>query len=328
MKILRRILRLALALSAGVAGLRAQSDRFAAPSFRGQEGAFYAGWDDFTSATAPNIPDRPGSADGFAFTQLDPSAFITSSGNLYSFSAALSHRIDLPELAATPATVVLQTRSLGAAIVPESMRLEYFGDGVWIAPSAPVNELVFSEVIGTGFGAALDETRRWTWKLGAIGARRWRIAFQASGTSQSFQAAALDLAAPAPADAYQGWLSTRFSEVQLSDPLVGGSAADPDADGLPNLLEYALGGDPLDPLSAPVPACELPVGAALTLSFERVADPALVYTVEASDDLVAWEEVFVSTGAANAAGPVFVSDAVMHGAAHPRRFFRLLIARP
>jgi hypothetical protein len=177
----------------GAAGLFAQSERFVAPAFRGTPGSLYAGWDDFAGATAANAPDRPGSAaTGFTFTQLDPSAFITSSGNLYSFSAPLSHEIDVSGLTA-PATVVFQTRTLGAAISASTVLLEVYDGVSWTSLSAPTNELLHSETIGTGFGAALDETRRWTWTLGSVTATGLRITFQADGTSQSFQAASLDL---------------------------------------------------------------------------------------------------------------------------------------
>lgn len=324
-----RALSAALVLFAAAASLRAQSERFTAPVFRGQSGAIYAGWDDFTHATTANSPDRPGSAaSGFAFTQLDPAAFITSSGNLYSFSTILSHRIDVTGLSATPATAVLQTRTLGSALSAPTTQLEYFDGTAWTPLAPPQNELIFAETIGTGFGAALDETRRWTWSLGAVTAIALRVTFQAAGTSQSFQAAALDLAPPAPPDLYATWRSTRFTGPELDNPLVSGPSADPDADGLPNLLEYALGGEPRIPS---VTNFQLQIiDSRLRLVFPRITDPALVYTVEASADLVTWEQppVYTSTGPANIDGPAIALDRVTLGPGHPRRFLRLLVTRP
>ena len=310
--------------------LPAQSDRFTAPAFRGQVGALYAGWDDFASATFANVPDRPGSAStGFSFTQLDPAAFVTSSGNLYSFSTPLSHRIDVAALPSGPATVVLQTCTLGAALSAPTVQLETFDGTVWRVAAVPLDELIFSETLGTAFGAAVNETRRWTWTLGAGATAALRLTFQATGTSQSFLAAALDLAPPAPADdLYAAWLAARFSSAERVDPLVSGPAADPDADGLPNLLEYALGGDPRDPSSHPAPQAQV-AASRLTLTFSRLADPALVYTVEASPDLADWATVFTSTGAANLPGPAVATDNdAALGPEHPRRFLRLLVARP
>ena len=317
------------ALLAAASVARAQSERFTVPDFRGQPGAFYAAWDDFDSPTLANPPDRPGSAaTGFTFFQLDPAAFITSSGNLYSFSTVLSHRIDVTALHATPAAVVLQTRTLATALSASSMQLEYFDGAAWTPLAPPLNELLFAETVGSGFGAALDETRRWTWSLGDVTTLALRITFQAAGTSQSFQAAALDLAPPAPTDLYTSWLSTRFTPAERDDPLLSGPSADPDADGQPNLLEYALGGEPRVPS---VTNFQLQVaGSRLHLAFPRISDPALVYTVEASSDLITWEEapVFTSTGPANLDGPADAPDRVALGPEHPRRFLRLSVTRP
>jgi hypothetical protein len=41
------------------------------------------------------------------------------------------------------------------------------------------------------------------------------------------------------------WALHQFSEAQLTDDSISGTGADPDGDGAPNLLEYAMGGQPL-----------------------------------------------------------------------------------
>ncbi len=46
---------------------------------------------------------------------------------------------------------------------------------------------------------------------------------------------------------WRNWLALHFSEDQLNDESITGPNADPDADGVPNLLELATGGDPLSP---------------------------------------------------------------------------------
>jgi hypothetical protein len=92
---------------------------------------------------------------------------------------------------------------------------------------------------------------------------------------------------------YSAWRSTRFTPAQLADPLVSGDTADPDADGLANLLEYAFG---LEPLSADSPATasdRLPSNGLdaqnhLTLSYFHATDrPDLVFTAEYTTDLAA-----------------------------------------
>ncbi|MCU0792967.1 MAG: hypothetical protein MUE42_08995 [Opitutaceae bacterium] len=203
--LLRRV-RLRLVLAASLSAVlaesaHAQTDRFETPAFRGTAGALFAGWDDFASATGANAPDVGGSAPGgFAFTQLDPAAFVTSSGNLYSFSTVLSHRIDVTGLLATPGLVILQTRTVGGALDPASVTLETFDGSVWSTLAAPAIDLLFSGATGSpGFGSALDEARRYTWTLGSsVVATSLRLAFSAAGTSQSFQAASLDLAPASP----------------------------------------------------------------------------------------------------------------------------------
>jgi len=51
--------------------------------------------------------------------------------------------------------------------------------------------------------------------------------------------------------AYDAWRAKYFSTSELADPTVSGDNADPDGDGMPNLLEYASGTDPRVPNEAP-----------------------------------------------------------------------------
>lgn len=65
----------------------------------------------------------------------------------------------------------------------------------------------------------------------------------------------------------------------------GENASDPDGDGLCNLLEYALGGDPMNPASAPKPTVVYQSEAGsrrLSLDFVPRGDPALLYEVLAA----------------------------------------------
>lgn len=58
---------------------------------------------------------------------------------------------------------------------------------------------------------------------------------------------------PATNSGFARWQALRFPLAQLTDPVHGGPAGDPDADGFDNSLEYVLGGDPAtaDPAIAP-----------------------------------------------------------------------------
>jgi hypothetical protein len=103
-------------------------------------------------------------------------------------------------------------------------------------------------------------------------------------------------------------------------------SGDPEKDGIPNLLEYALRGDPLtsDPAILPQPSFS---SNRLSLTFMRHADPDLLYQVEAGDDLAqpSWPAIWSSTGAANTAGQVIVED-IQTISGHPRRFLRLRVS--
>ncbi|AHF92449.1 fibronectin [Opitutaceae bacterium TAV5] len=123
----------------------------------------------------------------------------------------------------------------------------------------------------------------------------------------------------------EDWRQTHFgTTVNEGD---AADTADPEGDGLSNLFEYALGLDPL--LSDSTEAVTIGKstdGQRLTLTFNRIADPDLTYTVEATSDLSAgtWETVFTSTGEENVAGSYTAEDAELI-ADHTRRFLRLTV---
>jgi autotransporter-associated beta strand protein len=132
----------------------------------------------------------------------------------------------------------------------------------------------------------------------------------------------LSLVYTAPVDPFDNWKDSIPWNGADSSP-----EADPDGDGIVNLAEYALG---LDPLSAstwpPGFISSVDDTERLAVTFQRVADPGLVYEVMASGDLDTWTPVWSSTGAANTAGPVTVHDSEPLRD-HRARFMRLKITR-
>jgi autotransporter-associated beta strand protein len=123
------------------------------------------------------------------------------------------------------------------------------------------------------------------------------------------------------ADPYAAWTSGVAWNGPDSSP-----AADPDRDGLSNFAEYALGGNPLrpDPAGRPLPGVS---SNRLTLTFQRVADPALIYEVLGRNNLATNAAPFwTSTSTSNVAGPVTVTDSVPLGS-QPQRFLHLRIRR-
>ncbi len=83
---------------------------------------------------------------------------------------------------------------------------------------------------------------------------------------------------------YSLWRHARFTPAQLADPLVSGDTADPDADGLHNLLEYALDTDPLT--ATPAPLTTALDGDRLAITYLEAADRTdLAYSVETTTNL-------------------------------------------
>ncbi|MEO0055108.1 MAG: hypothetical protein RLZZ50_1055, partial [Verrucomicrobiota bacterium] len=198
-------------------------------------------------------------------------------------------------------------------------------ESLTVAGAVTLNGLVAVEAEGGEFDAGTHLVLR---HQGAMtGAANWRW----TPPADSNLAGAFDFSTPGevrlvvsrvPSTPLEQWRVAHFGVVEPA-----GTAADlqdPEADGLPNLLEYALGSDPLAiDAGAVAPRAALAAGR-LTISFTRVADPALVYEVEAAADLSAWGVIWSSTGATNVAGPVTVTD-IPEGSGQPRRFMRLRV---
>jgi hypothetical protein len=120
------------------------------------------------------------------------------------------------------------------------------------------------------------------------------------------------------------WRLSHFSQLENTGPAA--NTADADADGRPNLLEYALGTNPTNAVSY-ADLFVTVVRDRLVLTFDRIADASLVYTVEGADSLKppVWTAVWTSTGSDNTAGPVAVEDTVRISA-QPTRFLRLAVS--
>jgi hypothetical protein len=129
---------------------------------------------------------------------------------------------------------------------------------------------------------------------------------------------------------FEQWRQARFTPAQLAEPLFSGDAADPDGDGLANLLEYALDLDPLSAASATATITGLEPGTGrLSLTFRR-ARPAteLTYVVEGSSDIVSWRAIAINPfGNAGVGLDLTVSDAPLPTEDQTRRFLRLRVTQ-
>ncbi|MDH4444271.1 MAG: Calx-beta domain-containing protein, partial [Akkermansiaceae bacterium] len=137
--------------------------------------------------------------------------------------------------------------------------------------------------------------------------------------------------------AYAAWQASRFTASELADSAVAGDTADPDADGLNNLTEFALSREPrvADSAAAWTTAVQNVSGTNyLTITFRR-RTPALdlAYAVQSTADLAAtgtWTANAVQVGTATANGDgtetVTYRDIVASNTA-PRRFLRVSVTR-
>ena len=149
----------------------------------------------------------------------------------------------------------------------------------------------------------------------------------------STQAATVSISDPGAITAYQAWRELKFTASELGNPVISGDNADPDQDGIVNLLEFAFN-------LAPKTSSQvgMPVGANqniggidyFTLTFRRqIAAPELTYTPQTNGTLFgtwAGDAVLVGTPVSNGDGTETVTyrDSVAKIAA-THRFMRVLV---
>lgn len=142
------------------------------------------------------------------------------------------------------------------------------------------------------------------------------------------------------------WLESRFTAAQQTDSLAVALTADPDADGLPNLLEYALAAANPNVAGDDLPHTQRSPANTLSFLFQRDPDRSdIILTVQAADSPAGpWENAATSSnGETLVAAPnyivietdtndlrqVEVQDRyTMDDPAHPHRFMRLQVTKP
>jgi len=118
-----------------------------------------------------------------------------------------------------------------------------------------------------------------------------------------------------------------FSQWAVNKGLIGANAlpgADPDADGVSNLLEYALGSEPLAALSANLPQVQV-VSNNVQISFTPVVLTGLTYIIQASSDLFNWTDTDVTSSLTINQVFTYTDTQVLSTSGPSRRFLRLRV---
>jgi acyl-CoA thioesterase I len=89
---------------------------------------------------------------------------------------------------------------------------------------------------------------------------------------------------------FSSWQGTRFSASELADPNISGENADPDQDGMVNLMEYFVGYDPLVKESSFLASGKVAVEGVdyYTITYPRAPGTGLAGVPEVSSDLQVW----------------------------------------
>ncbi len=123
---------------------------------------------------------------------------------------------------------------------------------------------------------------------------------------------------------YDAWIAGYY--LGITDQAVIGPVADPDRDGVQNILEYALGMNPASSDAPLLPTVAL-VGDHLLLTYHRVPVPGITFAVEASDDLLTWSTTPVVQSLLSTTDGVELWQAqdMEIFANHPHRYLRVKV---
>lgn len=177
------------------------------PSYRGGIGADYVKFDVLTTPFGPNSADL-GTCGDVTLSNLDPAAFITSTGNIYSFATPIS--LLLEGASDAPLTEVrMQVRTLGSLPDTGSFQMDFVlldGTPTTLAPD---------EINVLGAPGELEIVWAISGALSSFGVTDYEISFQASAPSMSLDVLILDTLTTR--DAFESdvdSLSTGFGGVQ------------------------------------------------------------------------------------------------------------------
>lgn len=180
-----------LVLASGVSA-SAGTNGFFVPTFRGQPGSAFAGWESFTVSIGNpgNKGDFAGSTPSATLFQKAPGALILGSGNIY--NGADKSLFEIRYASSEPiADVYLQVRTLGTELDYSSVRLFAWTDSL-SAPRTELDRLAFGPpppAPGSGSGVSSF----WAWDLTGLDATAVAVTFNAADINLSLDSATLDV---------------------------------------------------------------------------------------------------------------------------------------
>ncbi len=206
---------------------------------------------------------------------------------------------------------VFMDHGIAATAADTSMFLSALAEGKLI--SANMFAKMLLSPTGNGYGMGIFEIhmdgKRWIGHNGGWGGYTSYALYQpdshialvtTTNNQESAKSAAMNIwlsLAPAvsPATTFAEWQSTCFTDAQLNDPTICGPAADPNHNGIPNLLEYVLKGSPLTASTQILPSMSK-VANNFVFTFNRRAASAQDTTqiFQYSTDLSYWTNVMIT----------------------------------
>lgn len=283
--------------------------------------------DAFTAETAPdsNGTAGPWTTTGTVTIPMNANAFIglaaasgSSSGN--TLAAVVADRVSIlphgpisnlaPAVDAGPALAGKGPWSLDGTISDDGLPLPAILTSQWLTVSGP-HEAVFSNASSSDTSVTFPGAGAYTLRLTA-----------SDGEVTTFDDTEATVVPASPSEA---WRSQYFG-ADAANPAIAGDSADPDHDGSPNLVEYALATHPLEASPPPLRDPETD-GDSLTVTYQINTDATDANSqLQWSDDLATWSAAPASNAIISETQNVRTIRASLPAAA-TRRFLRLRVSR-
>lgn len=126
---------------------------------------------------------------------------------------------------------------------------------------------------------------------------------------------------------FESWRVSHFNETELADNGISGPNASLGGDGFSNLIRYALGLDPVEPVGASAPQTSATETHWVFTYSRPEGTTDLTYAVEASTDMTTWSTSGVSHTLTGSTGGVEAWQATYARSGATRLFFRLKVTR-